>query len=303
MRVYYNENAPKAAAWIRALIAAKLIPDGHVDERSICDVQPGDIKGYECCNFFAGIAGWSEALRLARWSGPVWTGSCPCQSFSVAGKQKGTQDARDLWPNFFRLIRECHPERIFGEQVAGAIGHGWLDRVCTDMEAEGYAVGSVVLGAHSVGAPHIRQRLYWVADALGNANNAGLEGRGLLIGECSGERASRQTGYWDDAITVQCADGKARRLKPGLAPLVNGIPGRVAQLRGLGNAICPQAAAEFIQAYCEVNDFPAQVAKRKGMMIVGFPRRCSCGGSAYHSPTASWQNRVMCIVCGKKWSE
>ena len=162
---YYNEFDAKTAAWLNELIRAGAIPAGDVDTRSICDVLPADIAGYDQCHFFAGIAGWSVALRLAGWpeDRPVWTGSCPCQPYSCAGKGKGDSDERNLWPQFYRLIRECRPERVFGEQVASAIGHGWLDGISADLEAENYACGAIVLGAHSVGAPHIRQRLYWVA--------------------------------------------------------------------------------------------------------------------------------------------
>ena len=160
---YYNEFDPNAAAWLRELIAEGIIPPGEVDERSIADVTPDDLRGFTQCHFFAGIAGWSYALQLAGWDAnrPVWTGSCPCQAFSTAGKQKGFADERDLWPAFFNLIKECRPEYVFGEQVENAIKHGWLDRVYRDMEREGYSCGSVVLGAHSIGAPHQRQRLYW----------------------------------------------------------------------------------------------------------------------------------------------
>lgn len=164
---YYNEFDPQAAQWLRNLIAAGLIPAGDVDERSIEDVTPNELRGYTQCHFFAGIAGWSLALDLAGWprDRPVWTGSCPCQPFSSAGKGDGFADQRHLWPAWFHLIRQCKPDIVFGEQVASAIRHGWLDLVSADLEAEGYAVGASVLGAHSVGAPHIRQRLYWMADA------------------------------------------------------------------------------------------------------------------------------------------
>lgn len=164
---YYNEFDKGAAAWLRELIATGAIPKGEVDERSITDVTAGDLRGFTQCHFFAGIAGWPEALRRAGVPStrPLWTGSCPCQDYSCAGKGKGMEGKRDLWPKFFRLIRECRPVRVLGEQVSAAIGHGWLDRLSADMEAEGYAVGQVVLGAHSAGADHIRQRLYWVADA------------------------------------------------------------------------------------------------------------------------------------------
>ena len=159
---YYNEHDTKAAAWLRELIRRELIPNGVVDERSITEVHARDLQGYTQCHFFAGIGGWSLALQLAGWPAdrPVWTGSCPCQPFSTAGKGLAQKDERHLWPAFFELIRQCRPEHVFGEQVASAIGHGWLDGVSADLEAEGYACGATVLGAHSVNSPHQRQRLY-----------------------------------------------------------------------------------------------------------------------------------------------
>lgn len=172
---YYNEFDPKAAAWLRELIKMGEIPDGYVDERSITEVKAHELNGYTQHHFFGGIGGWSLALKLAGWPSdrPVWTSSCPCQPFSSAGKQQAQSDPRHLWPVFFRLVRECRPDTIFGEQVSSAIRHGWLDGVCADLEGEDYSVGAVVCGAHSLSAPHIRQRLYWVA----LANGRGLEER------------------------------------------------------------------------------------------------------------------------------
>lgn len=168
-KAYYNENDLKAAATLRELIKAGEIAPGDVDDRSITDVKAKDLEGYSQCHFFAGIGIWSAALRLAGWGDgrPVWTASCPCQGYSDAGKGEGTGDDRDLWPIFASLIRECKPECILGEQVEAAIRFGWLDRLRTDLEAEAYSVGSVVLGAHSAGADHIRQRLWWVGHADG----------------------------------------------------------------------------------------------------------------------------------------
>ena len=160
---YYNDADPFCCEWLQRLMDAGEITPGTIDNRSITDVKPDDLAGYERVHFFAGIGGWELAMRLAGWSGPVWTGSCPCQPYSAAGKRQGDADPRNLWPAFFRLIRECRPPVVFGEQVSSAIRHGWLDGVCGDLEAESYAVGAAVLGAHSVGAPHIRQRLYWCA--------------------------------------------------------------------------------------------------------------------------------------------
>jgi DNA (cytosine-5)-methyltransferase 1 len=167
LSAYYNEHDPFAAAWLRELIKRNLICVGEVDERSIEIVQPDDLRGFTQCHFFAGIGVWSYALRRAGWpdARPVWTGSCPCQPFSDAGKGKGFDDKRHLWPHLFRLIAECCPDVCFGEQVASKDGLAWLDLVSADLEGAGYAVGAADLCAAGIGAPHLRQRLYWLAES------------------------------------------------------------------------------------------------------------------------------------------
>ena len=167
---YYNEIDPYCCKWLMNLIEADLIPMGNVDNRSIEDVQPEDLEGYDQCHFFAGIAGWSLALELAGVppDAPLWTGSCPCQPLSSAGQRKGHADRRHLWPAFQHLIAQCRPPTIFGEQVASKDGREWFSAVRTDLERGGYACGCADLAAASVGAPHIRQRLFWVADSKSN---------------------------------------------------------------------------------------------------------------------------------------
>jgi DNA (cytosine-5)-methyltransferase 1 len=167
MAAYYNEVDPYCAQWLRNLISEGLIAPGDVDERDIRDVRPDDLRGYVQCHFFAGIGVWSAALRGAGWPDdrPVWTGSCPCQPFSTAGQGGGFADERHLWPAFFHLIDECRPRVVFGEQVASKDGLAWLDLVQADLEGTDYAVGALDFCAAGVGAPHIRQRLWWVADA------------------------------------------------------------------------------------------------------------------------------------------
>jgi DNA (cytosine-5)-methyltransferase 1 len=348
--VYYNEIDPYAAQWLRNLIAAGHIAKGEVDERSIQLVDSADLAGFAQCHFFAGIGVWSHALRLAGWPDdkPVWTGSCPCQPFSAAGKRNGFDDERHLWPDFFRLIRERRPSVVFGEQVASKDGLEWLDLVQADLEGAGYTSAAADLCAAGVGAPHIRQRLYWVADA----DDPRLEGRGAVrqradqcvvgpngvangLVDASDERHERHSGdgreaqrrsehadgvvglanassercngidprlrgrrqqqdcveaaggredvrprrflsarelaqipytgryvdparnpsptngYWRDADWLFCRDGKWRPVEPGTFPLAHGATSRVGRLRAYGNAIVPQVAQAFIEAFME----------------------------------------------------
>jgi len=346
--VYYNEIDPYAAQWLRNLIAAGHIAKGEVDERSIQLVDSADLADFAQCHFFAGIGVWSHALRLAGWPDdkPVWTGSCPCQPFSAAGKRSGFDDERHLWPDFFRLIRERRPSVVFGEQVASKDGLEWLDLVQADLEGAGYASAAADLCAAGFGAPHIRQRLYWVADAQGerreqfahvaptrvqrtaiqasgaidgfgdlcstscgvaDANDTGSQRHGQLgaqhvpqgrsvagryraensvaggmadancerldgqharlqrqdiyrakqdlleiarDGEISG-RPGPVNGFWCDADWLSCRDGKWRPVEPGTFPLAHGAPARVGRLRAYGNAIVPQVAQSFIEAFME----------------------------------------------------
>ncbi|HGE8248204.1 TPA: DNA cytosine methyltransferase [Salmonella enterica] len=311
---YYNEIDSFAAQWLRNLIAAGHIAPGEVDERSIEDVTPDDLRGFTQCHFFAGIGVWSHSLRLAGWPDdkPVWTGSCPCQPFSAAGKGDGFADERHLWPAFFHLISECRPQHVFGEQVASGNANTWFDLVQADMEGLGYTFGLVPFTSAGIGAPHIRERAYWVAHAsskyestAGNetgiaarlrssspdrlANADGNEQRSFAISGTSHEHVAtgRQqdpaaltglcgdcgplevNGFWRDADWLLCRDGKWRPVEPGTFPLVDGAtarlgrvePGvakvassnRVGRLKGYGNAINAQAAAEFIRAYMGVS--------------------------------------------------
>src|SRR5579872_4201435 len=174
--VYYNENDEQKAAWLRELIRQNVIAPGEVDERSITEIRAEDLRGFTQCHFFAGIGVWSYSLRLAGWADdrPVWTGSCPCGPFSVAGRQLALTDKRHLWPYWFDLIEKSRPICLFGEQVENAIKHGWLDLVQDDLEAIAYAVGSVGLPAACAGAPHIRPRIFFVANPASEREWTGL---------------------------------------------------------------------------------------------------------------------------------
>ncbi|BBV91329.1 MAG: DNA cytosine methyltransferase [Enterobacter sp.] len=315
---YYNEIDPYAAQWLRNLIASGHIAPGEVDERSIEDVTPDDLREFTQCHFFAGIGVWSHSLRLAGWPDdkPVWTGSCPCQPFSAAGKGDGFADERHLWPHFFHLISERRPQHVFGEQVASGNANTWFDLVQADLEGMGYSFGLVPFTSAGIGAPHIRERAYWVAESAGEQHQKLLPGlekgngeegcwspakstglcsaggmgdtnltrlEGLGGNDCAagwkGQTRSATSpgvhmrplevnGFWRDADWLLCRDGKWRPVEPGTFPLVDGAAARVGRvesgvarvassnrvgrLKGYGNAINAQAAAEFIRAYLEV---------------------------------------------------
>ncbi|EAS2760281.1 DNA cytosine methyltransferase [Salmonella enterica] len=214
---YYNEIDPFAAAWLRNLIDAGCIAPGVVDTRSVEEVTANDLKGFTQCHFFAGIGVWSYALRCAGWpdSRPVWTGSCPCQPFSQSGKRWGFNDPRHLWPTWRQLIKKCAPYVIFGEQVASKDGLTWFDAVQFDLEKAEYAVAVVDLCAAGFGAPHIRQRLFWVADAAYKQHQECLPGREESHCPQSGRSPAELTGYClPDGLAHTNNDSSKRRL-PG----------------------------------------------------------------------------------------
>jgi DNA (cytosine-5)-methyltransferase 1 len=221
---FYNDNDPYVCAWLRNLIAAGQIPDGYVHEGSICDIDPNELRGFRQHHFFAGIGGWPYALQLAEWpeDREVWTGSCPCQSFSSAAR--GRNVAEDLWPAWSRLIAEYKPGVVFGEQVAQS--DSWIDRVCDDLEALGYACAASILPACSIGFDHTRSRIYFVGHADGKSKS------GVQINEEMGGLS------------------KYRSITGSMVPQ-DGVFARVAKLRAFGNAIVPPLAAEFIKAFLE----------------------------------------------------
>ncbi|EPC3764772.1 DNA cytosine methyltransferase [Klebsiella michiganensis] len=237
---YYNEIDPFAAEWLRNLIAGGHIAPGEVDERSIEDVTPDDLRRFTQCHFFAGIGVWSHSLRLAGWPDDrqVWTGSCPCQPFSAAGKGDGFADERHLWPAFNHLISERRPQHVFGEQVAAGNANVWFDLVQADLEGMGYAFGLVPFTSAGIGAPHIRERAYWVANAYsvisdrrGNVRAPGRDeysngGDDVRLADAGGE-------YKGSARNKAGAGESCRAGKDGGLGNAN-----VARLEGLGGNDC-----------------------------------------------------------------
>lgn len=243
---YYNELDPFAAQWLRELIKNGHIASGDVDERSIVDVRGDDLRNYTQCHFFAGIGVWSYALRCAGWSDerPVWTGSCPCQPFSAAGKGEGFSDPRHLWPEWFRLIRECRPVTVFGEQVENL---EWLDAVQNDMESINYAFGAISTCAAAFGKDHQRQRVYFVS------HPESLQARPAQSRYSSRQTTiRRQNSSSSVGGLVSCIGRPYRIPEPNIPFVVDGFAGCMEQISAIGNALCAAQAQAFIEAYQEV---------------------------------------------------
>jgi DNA (cytosine-5)-methyltransferase 1 len=182
----------------------------------------------------------------------VLTGGFPCQPYSVAGKRKGKEDARHLWPEMLRAIQEIQPKYIVGENVHGIVNwNGGLvfNEVQTDLENEGYEVQPVVLPACSVNAPHKRERIWFVA----YSNGCMLEN--VRVRSCKSEgiykKTSRQVNNSNEFLGIY-----EKRYNKGLCEF-NGIPKeldgitlskwRIESIRGFGNAIVPQVALQIFK--------------------------------------------------------
>jgi DNA (cytosine-5)-methyltransferase 1 len=241
MKVYYNENNPFCAQWLRNLVAAGHIPAGDVDERSIEDVQPDDVRGYDQCHWFAGIGGWPLALRIAgaASSPSTWTGSPPCQDNSVAsavhGRRTGLDGARSgLAHKWLDLVQACAPAHIWFENVPGV--KPWIAQITGRLESFGCTVARSERSSKSVGAAHLRERVWLFAHRSG----AGLPvaRRSEPSPALSDPRATPPGRYW-------AADPR------GFRPLDDGLPSRVGAVHAYGNAIDPWVAAGVIREHLE----------------------------------------------------
>ena len=211
IKALYHDFDPFKCAVVREAIKAGAITDGEVICGDIKELKASDLVGFQRVHFFCGGGFWDLALNRAGWGDEeVWTGSCPCPSFSEAGKGEGFDDDRHLWPDWDTLIGERRPPVLFGEQSHAAIGFGWLDLVCGNLEAKGYAVAAAVLGAHSVGAPHRRQRLYFAADhctAASGANTNNSERRSDVAGGYESNRSAAGREQGDGELGAACYVG------------------------------------------------------------------------------------------------
>lgn len=248
MTAYYNDINEDAAAVLHAQIEDGVIPHGVVDTRSIKDVHPNDLIGFTQCHFFAGGGLWPLAARMAGWPDdrPIWTGSCPCQPFSQAGRGAGTDDPRHLWPDLYRLMRARRPPVAMGEQVAGSLGYRWFDGVRIDLAKEDYSSRSVDIPALAVDAPHERNRQYWVA--MDDTNVAWERQPQGTVSEFGGRSVYADAGNLVDTAGV---GRRERRTEPELrggrpAPSVSNVLG-LADRFGNGQQISSPGGDTTIQ--------------------------------------------------------
>jgi len=201
-----------------------------------------EIEPYACqvlAKNFPNIPNHGDIRNIRNIKADLITGGFPCQPFSSCGPQRGQADARHLWPEMLRVIRESRPTWVLGENVAAIDGMA-LGDVLAGLEAEGYQVRAFGIPACAVGAGHIRERRWILAHSTGDAGE-------LLAGQ------------WEDIPNITASYGKDGRVGDGWRSLPrvrggsDGIPRRVDRLRGLGNAIVPQVAAEILRCVMRVD--------------------------------------------------
>lgn len=179
------------------------------------------------------------------------SGGFPCQPFSVAGKRKGTEDDRDLWPEMFRIISDIRPTWVVGENVAN-FAKMELDRTLFDLESIGYEARAFVLPALSVGAPHQRLRTFIVANSNSKRRIRMDESKkNRRFGEftSSADWQKRQEARWNNANNVLASgarvladsDSRVQRNDDGISEGVD-------RLKALGNAVVPQQVLPIFEA-------------------------------------------------------
>lgn len=206
--------------------------------------------------------------RTGRRTVDIISGGFPCQPFSVAGKRRGKEDDRYLWPEMLRVIEELRPDWVIGENVAGIVNMA-LDQVLSDLENQNYTTRAFIIPACGVDAPHRRYRVAIV----GYANSAGCEKfhisgkskeQGFISRQCDETMA--------DTCSSMCAGDKRREhaqrpthrgwwpAEPGLGRVVNGIPHRVDRIRCLGNAVVSQ---QFYPIFKAIHDIEMAEAEEE----------------------------------------
>ena len=183
------------------------------------------------------------------------SGGFPCQPYSIAGKRKGTEDDRDLWPEMFRIIEEIRPTWVVGENVAN-FANMELDRTLSDLESIGYKGESFIIPACSVGALHVRKRIFIVAYSNSKrwrSLDESKERRCIRFSEKSikGKTWEESRHNPNDLLLTG-----AREISIGNSRLQrndDGLSEGMDRLRGLGNAVVPQQIFPILEAIMKIN--------------------------------------------------
>jgi len=180
----------------------------------------------------------------------ILTGGFPCQPFSVAGKKRGKKDERYLWPEMLRIIQQCHPHWVIAENVVGIVEME-LDNIIDDLEREGYESQAFIIPACAANAPHRRDRLWIVANAMRKRCDGGVyywEPRHIQKNkEWNMEKIQQE---WSQFIPQPWKIMSAHEFiqaNAGFMRINNGIPHRLHRIRSLGNSIVPQLAYVFMK--------------------------------------------------------
>lgn len=205
-----------------------------------------EIEPYACKTLarnFPGVPNLGDIRNVRNIRADLITGGFPCQPYSVTGKRTGNADHRALWPEMLRVIRESKPSWVLGENVSGIVSME-LDKICADLEAEGYEVQPLLIPACAADAPHERMRCWILADATGARGQSKPSG----VYQDAGKTWTQTNGHQQPVGGCE-AGGRPREWQPepGVGRMADGLPNRVDRLRGLGNAIVPQVAAEILR--------------------------------------------------------
>ena len=173
----------------------------------------------------------------------IITGGFPCQPFSVAGKQRGQDDNRHLWPEMLRIISELHPAWVVGENVSGFVCLA-LDDCISDLECQGYTVQSFVIPACAVNAPHRRDRVWIMANSQGRVREGGSQESVFRVRDLSAQFGG----------SSENQRNRFNPTEPNVGRVADGIPNRVDRLKGLGNAVVPQLVYNLFEIIKQVDN-------------------------------------------------
>lgn len=243
MTILYTDVDAYLCQWMNNLIRDRHLPPGEVLCADARKLKPSQLTGREQVHLFAGIGGWALAAKMAGWPSEItlMTASVPCQPFSRGGKRRGVLDDRHLWPETARLIETTAPFVVVGEQVWEGPARDWWRQVYGDLTRMGYRASGVLVEAVDAGAPHRRPRIYWRAVGNADRNRLASAAASRALRNQAVKPSAASLRPWKRFEIVECPwDGASRTVKPGIPMLVDGVPGRVDQLRAFGNAIIPQ---------------------------------------------------------------